>query len=271
MAREPSKGVGAVGVTVAGGIATVVLSQPERRNAMSLAMWDQLGAVVRRLDADSGVRVTILRGAGAAAFSAGADISEFEQHRSTPEKALAYNRRVAAAAAALIQFRKPLLAMIYGFCVGGGLEMALSCDLRVASDQAVFGIPAARLGISYGHEDIKRLVDLVGPANARYIFFTGDPRIPAERALQMGLVNEIVPTERLEARVAELAAQIADNAPSSLLWAKRGIEDVLRDPSLASVLNSDEEAAQLFGTADFKEGVAAFLEKRKPRFNWDGV
>jgi enoyl-CoA hydratase/carnithine racemase len=271
MAEELAKGVGTVEAAVEGGIATVVLSQPERRNAMSLAMWDQLGEIVRQLDADSGVRVTILRGAGTTAFSAGADISEFEQQRSTPEQALAYNRRVAGTAEALIHFRKPLLAMVYGFCVGGGLEMALACDLRIASDQAVFGIPAARLGISYGHEDIKRLVDLVGPANARYTFFTGDPRIPAERALRMGLVDEIVPTERLAARVGELAAQIADNAPSSLLWAKRGIEDVLRDPSLAGVLNSDEEAAQLFGTADFKEGVAAFLEKRKPRFNWDGV
>ena len=269
MAPEVAGKTARIDAAVEAGIATVVINQPDRRNAMSLAMWDQLGEVVRRLDADPGVRVTILRGAGTTAFSAGADISEFEEHRSTPEKALAYNRRVSQAAHLLIHYRKPLVAMIYGFCVGGGLEMALACDLRIAADSAVFGIPAARLGISYGHEDIKRLVDLVGPANARYIFFTGDPRIPAERAYHMGLVDELVPADGLEARVRGLAEQIAANAPSSLLWAKKGIEDVLRDPSLSSVANSDEEAAQLFGTEDFKEGVAAFLEKRPPRFKWE--
>lgn len=269
MASEAASRTARIDATVRAGIATVVINQPDRRNAMSLAMWERLGEVVRRLDADPGARVTILRGAGTIAFSAGADISEFETHRSTPEQALAYNRRVSRTAELLIHYRKPLLAMIYGFCVGGGLEMALACDLRIAADSAVFGIPAARLGISYGHEDIKRLVDLVGPANARYIFLTADPRIPAERALRMGLVDELVPVERLEARTLELAEQIAANAPSSLLWAKQGIEDVLRDPSLASLPNSDQEAAQLFGTEDFKEGVAAFLEKRPPRFKWE--
>lgn len=269
VAENPTRVAGTIEVAVAGGIATVTINQPARRNAMSLGMWEALGPAIQRLDADPSVRVTFLRGAGQTAFSAGADISEFEVHRSTPEKALAYNRRVSHSVEALIHARKPLIAMIYGFCVGGGLELALTCDLRVAADDAVFGIPAARLGISYGHADIKRLVDLIGPANARYIFFTADPRIPAERALRMGLLNEVVPAGQLEARAQALAAQIADNAPSSLRWAKQAIEDVLRDPSLSTVPDPDVLAAQLFGSADFKEGVAAFLEKRKPRFVWD--
>ena len=257
-----------VDVSIDDGLATILLNQPSRRNAMSVEMWDQLGQIVARLDRDPAARVLIVRGAGTDAFSAGADISEFEALRSTPEKALAYNRRVAAAVSPLHHARKPLIAMVYGFCVGGGCEIAISCDLRIAAEDAVFGIPAARLGISYEYADFKRLCDIVGPANAKFIFFTGDPRIPARRAYDMGLVNEVVPTEQLESRVRELARMIADNAPSSLFWSKRAIDVVLRDPALTSVPNGEEQAAQLFGTDDFKEGVAAFLEKREPRFKW---
>jgi enoyl-CoA hydratase/carnithine racemase len=258
-----------VDVTIEDGLATIVLNHPARRNAMSIDMWDQLGQTVARLDRDPAARVMIIRGAGTQAFSAGADISEFDEHRSTPEKALAYNRRVSAAVAPLHHARKPLIAMIYGFCVGGGAEIALSCDLRVASADAVFGIPAARLGISYEYADFKRLCDIVGPANAKYVFFTGDPRIPAPRACEMGLVNEVVPTDQLESRVRELAFMIADNSPASLFWAKQAIELVLRDPGLATVPNGAEEAAKLFGGPDYREGVAAFMEKRKPRFDWE--
>ena len=250
------------------GLATIVLNQPSRRNAMSIEMWDQLGEIIGRLDRDPSARVMIIRGAGTQAFSAGADITEFEELRSTPEKALAYNRRVAEAVAPLHHARKPIIAMVYGFCVGGGCEIAISCDLRVAAEDAVFGIPAARLGISYEYSDFKRIVDIVGPANAKFIFFTGDPRISARRAYDMGLVNEVVPTDQLEGRVRELARMIADNSPASLFWAKQAIELVLRDPALSSVPEGAEEAARLFGGADYREGVAAFLEKRKPRFNW---
>jgi enoyl-CoA hydratase len=234
---------------------------------MTLAMWDQLAAVISRLDADPSVRVLVIRGAGDVAFCAGADITEFPKWRSTPEQALTYNRRVGHCAKSLIQAEKPLIALIYGFCVGGGLEIALGCDLRIAAESAVFGIPAARLGISYGHADIKRLVDVIGPSNAKLIFFTADPRIPAQRAYDMGLVNELVPANRIEARVYELAAQIAESAPSSVRWAKSAIEHVLKDPGLIDIQSPDELAAELFGSEDFKEGLAAFLEKRQPRFS----
>ena len=260
-----------VDVTVEDGLATIVLNQPSRRNAMSIDMWDRLGEIVARLDRDPAARVMIIRGAGTQAFSAGADISEFDEFRSTPEKALAYNQRVSEAVAPLHHARKPLIAMVYAFCVGGGCEIAISCDLRIAAEDAVFGIPAARLGISYEYADFKRVCDIVGPANAKFIFFTADPRIPARRAYDMGLVNEVVPTEQLEARVHELARMIADNAPSSLFWAKQAVELVLRDPSLASVPDGAAEAAELFGGPDYQEGVAAFLEKRKPRFDWERI
>jgi enoyl-CoA hydratase len=269
MVQESVRTTGSIDVAVEDGIATVIINQPGRRNALNLAMWDELARVIPQLDGDPAVRVMILRGAGTVAFSAGADISEFPEHRSTPQQALVYNRRAAAASEALIHTQKPLIAMIYGFCVGGGCELALGCDLRIASDEAVFGIPAARLGISYSHADIKRLVDIVGPSNAKMIFFTGDPRIPARRAYDMGLVNEVVPSAQLERRAMELAGQIMESAPSSVRWAKQAVEVVLRDPALTSVPDSDEAAAQLFGSADFKEGLAAFFEKRKPRFRWE--
>ena len=267
MGQERAERVQRVDTSVEAGIATVLINQPSRRNAMNLAMWDQLAAAISRLDADPSIRVLVVRGAGDVAFCAGADITEFPERRSTPAQALAYNRRAGHCAEALIQAEKPLIALIHGFCVGGGLEIALGCDLRIAAASAVFGIPAARLGISYGHADIKRLVDVVGPSNAKLIFFTADPRIPAQRAYDMGLVNELVAADGLEARVYELAAQISESAPSSVRWAKSAIEHVLKDPGLVDIQNPDELAAELFGSDDFKEGLAAFLEKRQPRFS----
>lgn len=261
MTTEP-----AVDVRMDGGIAILALNQPSRRNAISLAMWKGVGEEIRRLDADRSCRVVVIRGAGATAFSAGADISEFQEQRSTPKKALVYNRLAGESMESIAHSQKPVIAMIYGFCVGGGCELALACDIRIAADDAVFGIPAARLGISVEHEDVKRLVDLVGPANAKLILFSADPRLPARRAFEMGLVNDLAPPENLEERVYELANQIAENAPSTIRWSKQAIDDVLRDPSLASIPDRDEQAAALFGADDYQEGVAAFLEKRKPRF-----
>ena len=262
---ETARAARSVELSVEDGLATIVLNQPSRRNAMSIEMWDQLGEIVARLDRDPGARVMIIRGAGTQAFSAGADITEFEALRSTPEKALAYNQRVSRAVAPLHHARKPIIAMIYGFCVGGGCEIAISCDLRVAAEDAVFGIPAARVGLALAMEDIQRLVELVGPANAKLILFTGG-RFPARRALEMGLVNEVVPADDLEARTAELAASIREAAPTSVRWAKQAITNVLRDPSLESFPDHRERAAALSASDDFREGVRAFLEKREPRF-----
>ena len=165
-----------------GAVATIVLQHSRRRNAMTVAMWDRLGEVAHALDSDDDVSVIILLGAGSEAFSAGADISEFESYRSTPEKALAYSYRVHHALESLVTSSKPTIAMVHGFCIGGGCEIAIATDMRIAAEGATFGVPAAKLGISIAMEDIKRLVDLVGPSNASEILYTGR-RFSAQRAL----------------------------------------------------------------------------------------
>jgi enoyl-CoA hydratase/carnithine racemase len=250
------------------GIATVTISHLSRRNAMTLAMWERLGSLLRELDADPNTRVVVLRGDGARSFSAGADITEFEELRSTPERAAEYNARVAEALDALVELSKPVVAMVFGHCIGGGCELAVACDLRIAAQDAVFGIPAARRGISLAYDDIKRLVDLVGPSGTKLMLFTGDAAIPAQQAREMGLVDQVVSADELETHTYGLAGQIAANAPSTIRWTKQAIRVVLRDPALATVPGRDAQTAQLFGTADFREGVIAFLEKRPPRFDW---
>ena len=235
---------------------------------MTLEMWERLAALLRQLDDDPCARVVVLRGEGERSFSAGADITEFAELRSTPERAAIYNARVAAALEALVEFSKPVIAMIFGHCIGGGCELAIACDLRFAAADSLFGIPAARLGISLAYDDIKRLVDLVGPAAAKLMLYSGDAAISAERARAMRLVDEVLPTAELETYTLSLARQVAANAPSTIHWTKHAIRTVLSDPALASVPDRDAQTAQLFGTADFREGVAAFLEKRQPRFDW---
>lgn len=247
------------------GVATISLNRPERHNAMSVAVWRGIAESAREADADPEVKVVVIRGAGRKAFSAGADIGEFEVQRSTPERSQAYSDLVHDAMVALVGVRKPLIAMVYGYCIGGGCEVAICADLRVAAEDAVFGIPAARIGIALAMEDIQRLVAVVGPANAKLILFTGQ-RFPARRALEMGLVNDVVPADALEAHTQALADSIARAAPTSVRWAKEAIGDVQRDPSLASFPDRAERAAALSTTEDFLEGVRAFMEKREPRF-----
>ncbi len=247
------------------GLATISLNQPARLNAMSMETWRGVGEAVRVADADVNVKVLVIRGAGRKAFSAGADISEFEQTRATSSGAQSYSRLVHETMEALVAVKKPLIAMIYGYCIGGGCEIAICADLRIAAEDAMFGIPAARVGLALAMEDIQRLVALVGPANAKLILFTGQ-RFTAQRALQMGLVNEVLPADEVEARTTELADQIASAAPTSVRWAKQAITDILRDPSLESFPDHRERAAALSAGEDFREGVRAFLEKREPRF-----
>ena len=247
------------------GIATIVLNRPDRHNVMSVATWRGIVAAARAAAADPDVGVVVLRGAGRRAFSAGADLSEFESTRATPKGAHAYSELVHETMEALLAIRQPLIAMIHGYCIGGGCEIAICADLRIADEAAQFGIPAARVGLAIAMEDIRRLVDLVGPSNAKLILFGGQ-RFPAARALRMGLVNEVVPTDELEAYTYDLADTIRRAAPTSVRWAKESVEAVLRDPSLASYPDRFERAAALSATKDFLEGVRAFLEKREPRF-----
>jgi enoyl-CoA hydratase/carnithine racemase len=247
------------------GVAWVVLRNRGRLNAVRLEMWQELPAVMARLSADAEVRVAVLRGDGDEAFASGADISEFETHRKDAKSAAAYEQTTARAFEALLTFDKPLVAMIHGICIGGGLAIAASTDCRLAADDARFAVPAARLGLGYHMAGVERLVRLVGPAAAAELFFTAR-RYTAEEALRIGLVNQIVPKADLAARAREYARSIAANAPLTLRAAKRAIFECQRDPAARDVEAVRALIARCFESADYAEGVRAFLEKRAPRF-----
>jgi enoyl-CoA hydratase/carnithine racemase len=248
-----------------GPIGWIIFNQPEKRNAVSQEMWQLMPEYVHDLATDDSIRVVVLRGAGDKAFVAGADISQFEQERSDPVTIAAYDeqgRRVEAAFAAL---DKPLIAMIRGVCMGGGLLTALRADIRIASDDAQFGIPAARLGLGYGYGGVRVLMDFVGPAVASEILFTGG-RFPAADALRWGLVNRVVPAAELEAAVGRLAAAIADNAPMTLRSIKATIAEARRDESRRDLAKIESLVAACFASEDYIEGRRAFMEKRRPGF-----
>lgn len=246
-------------------LAWIVVSHPERRNAVSADMWGQLADAAERLDADPAVRVILLRGAGEVAFVSGADISEFESRRTGGAAARVYEEGTQRAFGALAAVSKPLVAMIHGFCVGGGMATALAADLRYCADDAVFAIPAARLGLGYHASGIEALTALVGPSTAREIFFTAR-RYGAADALRVGLVNQVFPKGDLEQRVRELAAQIAANAPLTLRSVKRISRELAREPGERDRAAMRESIQHCFDSEDYKEGVRAFLEKRAPRF-----
>jgi enoyl-CoA hydratase/carnithine racemase len=247
-----------------GRLGFLIFDQPERRNAISLEMWKQIPEAANELDRDDQVRVVILRGAGETAFVAGADISEFERSRSGDNVA-DYDRDSGRAFAALSGIGKPVLAMIHGFCVGGGVALALSADLRYAADDARLGIPAARLGLGYNMPGIETLGRLVGYSNAMQIFFTAK-RFPAEVALRMGLVNEVFPKDRLEAEVTAIAETIAKNAPLTIRSVKLAVRQLQRAPADRDLEAVNRAITACYASGDYKEGVAAFLQKRDPRF-----
>jgi enoyl-CoA hydratase len=248
-----------------GGIGIVTFNQPEKHNAISVEMWEGLADILDAFDADDQVRVVVLTGAGERAFVSGADISQFEQQRSNADAQQAYDRLTALGRDRLTAFRKPTIAMIRGYCLGGGLAIAMQTDLRIASADSQFGIPAAKLGIAYGFQGLHNLVSLVGPANARMILYTAE-RIGAEEALRMGLVNRVVEPGQLQATVFGIADQIAGNAPLSIAASKIAINQVLLDPDDRDLVQLDRAMAACFDSADYKEGRAAFREKRKPNF-----
>jgi enoyl-CoA hydratase/carnithine racemase len=247
-------------------LAWITIDHPERRNAMSAHMWAELAEAAQKLDADAAVRVIVLRGAGEVAFVSGADISEFESRRTGGAAAQVYEDGTQRAFAALGALSKPLIAMIHGFCVGGGMATALAADLRYCADDAVFAIPAARLGLGYHASGIEALTALIGPSNAREIFFTAR-RYRAEDALRIGLVNQVFPKPELEARVREIAAQIAVNAPLTVRSVKLISRELAREPAARDRAAIHDSIQRCFDSEDYKEGVRAFLEKRPPRFS----
>lgn len=247
------------------GIGWMTFNNPKRRNALSLEMWEGIATIIDAFQRDESVRVVVMKGAGDKAFVSGADISQFGDERSNAEQAERYGTVLAKARQQLNNLDKPLIAMIRGYCLGGGLTVALTADIRIASDDSRLGIPAARLGIAYGYESLKQLVDLVGPAHAKEIAFSAH-RLSAEEALRIGLVNRVVPVEELEQTVVELASAIASNAPLSVKAAKMTIEEVLKDPASRNLDSIAQMVRICFDSQDYAEGRKAFMEKRKPLF-----
>jgi len=248
-----------------GAIGFLIFNNPERRNAVSLEMWQAAGEVLRLFDADPAVRVIVLAGAGDKSFVAGADISKFEDERANAEAQEKYAQVSSGMRKVLRGTGKPTIAMIRGYCIGGGMSLALSCDLRICSDDAQFGIPAARLGIGYGMEGLRRLVELTGPSVAKEFVFTAR-RYRADAALRIGIVNEVVPAAELENTVRAWAANMAENAPLSILTAKRVVDELMKDPAERDVALCEQLVRDCGASEDFIEGRRAFMEKRKPVF-----
>jgi enoyl-CoA hydratase/carnithine racemase len=248
------------------GIGWMIFNNPERRNALSLEMWEAIAAILDSFQRDDAVRVVVMKGAGDKAFVSGADISQFEDQRKNAEQAERYSAMSSEARQKLASLDKPLIAMIRGYCLGGGLSVAMSADIRIASEDAQLGIPAARLGIAYGYESLEQLVNLVGPSFAKEILFSAR-RFSAKEALRIGLVNRVVPVDELEGTVCELADTIASNAPLSVKATKMTVAEVLKDPSARNLKAVEQIVKTCFDSQDYAEGRQAFLEKRKPKFN----
>lgn len=241
----------------------LVLNRPERRNALNAAMWAAIPPLMAALAAEPSVRVIILRGAGEDAFAAGADISEFGAARNDAEAAAHYERINGEAFAAIRACSKPVIAMIRGFCIGGGLALALACDMRVSDRSGLFALPPARLGLAYPLDGLRDLVAAVGAARAKEMIFTAR-RFTAAEAMALGLINRL--TEDAEAEVRALAAEIGEGAPLTLAHAKRAIDLVSDRPGHGDEAEIARLAARCFDSRDYAEGRAAFAEKRKPRF-----
>jgi len=249
-----------------GPIGWIVFNQPEKRNAVSQEMWEQMPEHVQELAADDAIRVVILRGAGDQAFVAGADISQFKDRRRNMADEEEYRRISGRGQESLTTLGKPLLAMIHGFCVGGGVGIAVGCDIRIAADDARFGVPAARLGLGYHYHGMEKLMKLVGPAYTKEIFFTARTDFSAQDALRMGLVNQVVPRAELEAFTRDYADRIARNAPLTLRSAKTTVDQLLRPPAERDLALLEKLMADCFNSQDYQEGVKAFSEKRRPQF-----
>ena len=251
--------------SVQDGVGTIVFNQPEKRNAMSVEMWDGMTAMLDAWRDDPAVRVVVLAGAGDKAFVSGADISQFGQSRSNAEAQKEYDKLTSSGRAKLASFPKPVIARIQGFCLGGGLGIAMQADLRIVADDAQFGIPAAKLGIAYSFSMVSRLTALIGPSDARMMLFTGD-RIDAAEALRLRLVNRVVPAAELSSTVDKIARTIAGNAPLSTTGMKLISNNVLLDPAERDMVAVDQAVLTCFDSVDYTEGRTAFMEKRKPNF-----
>ena len=247
------------------GVGIVTFNNPERHNAVSLEMWEAAKEMLDAFAADSEVRVVVLTGAGGKAFVSGADISKFASERASIEATRAYDVITAATFGAIYEFPKPTIAMIRGYCVGGGVGLASCCDLRICSDNSRFAVPAAKLGLGYAYIGLKRLVDIVGQSYAKEIFYTAR-QFDAQEAHAMGLVNRVVPEAELESYVKSITDMICANAPLTIKAVKFTVGEILKDESERDVGRVAKMVEACFASRDYTEGRTAFMEKRKPVF-----
>ena len=252
-------------VETRGAVGWIVFNQPEKKNAINDAMWRGIPEAMRRFDGDPEVRCVAFRGAGTEAFAAGADISEFEKIRSQRRAVAGYDKLLDRVLHSIQDSRKPSLAMIHGFCLGGGLEIALACDLRYSGASGQFGIPAAKLGLAYNVEGHKRLLETVGQARAREIMFLGR-RYDAQAALTMGLVHAVFPDRELQPFVDKTIEALCENAPLAIANSKTIIEEYVKSSGKPDAKKMAAAIARAAKSSDYQEGRRAFMEKRKPRF-----
>jgi enoyl-CoA hydratase/carnithine racemase len=248
-----------------GSIGRIIFNNPARHNAVSLDMWQAVAQIMEDFENDPAIRVIVLSGAGGKAFVSGADISEFKEKRDSVEAAEAYAKVSETARTRLQETNKPTIAMIRGYCIGGGMATALACDIRIAAEGSKFGVPAAKLGLGYAYDGIKKLIDVVGPAFAREIFYTAR-QFTTDEALAMGLVNRVVPDAELESYVNNYCATIAGNAPLTVRSVKQIVREALKDESKRDMALCKRVVEECFASEDYTEGRTAFMEKRRPVF-----
>lgn len=248
-----------------GGVAQIIFNNPKKMNAVSLDMWERMIGLLEEYARDPDLRVLVVSGAGGKAFVSGADISKFEQTRSTPESVAKYGNTSIKAYETLYNFPKPTIAKIQGYCIGGGANLAVCCDVRVATDTAKFGIPAARLALGYGFPGVNRLAEIVGISRAMEMFYTAR-QYSAREALDMGLINTMVPEADLEATVATMTGQISENAPLTIATIKAVAREIGRPSAERDHAKLDRMVQACFDSEDYIEGRRAFMEKRKPVF-----
>lgn len=250
---------------VNGAIGTMTFNQPEKRNAVSLEMWGGVAEILEKFEADDQIRIVVLAGAGDKAFVSGADISQFDKQRNNAEARKEYARLSDAGRNRLQTFGKPMIAKINGYCIGGGLAIAMRADLRIASEKSSFGIPAARLGIAYSPDSVEQLMALVGPARARMILYTAE-FFDAQEAERIGLINRCVAAADLDASVRHTAETIAANAPLSVAASRHAISEFSKPEAQRDIAAIDAAVARCFDSDDYREGRQAFKEKRAPNF-----
>lgn len=246
-------------------VGRIYLNNPTRLNAISLAMWRDIGEALVRFEADPLIKCVIVAGRGGKAFASGADISEFEKRRSGAADIAVYDEIARGTSAKLLNYPKPTIAAIEGYCIGGGLALALACDLRIAATNARFAVPAAKLGLGYDYRGIQRLVEVVGATAAKHVFFTAS-QFDANEALRLGLLNDVVAPDELDVRTRTLAETIAVNAPLTMAAAKLCINTAVSDPALRDIDACRRAVDACFASEDYAEGRRAFAEKRRPEF-----